>query len=312
MTRDEFRKLCLLRPVILDGATGTELSKRGLPAGACPEQWVLANPEAIIGVQSEYFAAGSDIVYACTFGGNRCKLAEFSLENDLARVNAELAGLSRKAAQNGGLVFGDIAPTGNLIEPFGPMPFEECVAVFREQAQALLAGGVDGFVIETMMDIQEARAALLGVREAAPDLPVIVTMTYGAEGRTLTGTDPKTALITLQSLGADAVGCNCSAGPEKMIEWIAAMKPYSTVPLLAKPNAGQPKLIDGKTVFNMGPEEYAAYFPRLIAAGANLLGGCCGSSPATQASSSGAGRTPRSSPTPASPPSTPPNRESGN
>ena len=280
MTRDEFRKLCLLRPVILDGATGTELSKRGLPAGACPEQWVLANPEAIIGVQSEYFAAGSDIVYACTFGGNRCKLAEFSLENDLARVNAELAGLSRKAAQNGGLVFGDIAPTGNLIEPFGPMPFEECVAVFREQAQALLAGGVDGFVIETMMDIQEARAALLGVREAAPDLPVIVTMTYGAEGRTLTGTDPKTALITLQSLGADAVGCNCSAGPEKMIEWIAAMKPYSTVPLLAKPNAGQPKLIDGKTVFNMGPEEYAAYFPRLIEAGANLLGGCCGSSPA--------------------------------
>ncbi len=279
MTREEFRALCLSRPIILDGATGTELIKRGLPTGVCPEKWVLENQQAILEVQKAYREAGSDLVYSCTFGGNLCKLEEFRLEDKHDQMNSDLAKLCKEAVGDG-LAFGDIAPTGNLIEPFGPMKFEECIAVYRRQAQALLSGGVDGFVIETMMDIQEARAALIGVREVSSDLPVIVTMTYGAEGRTLTGTDPVTAVITLQSLGADAVGCNCSAGPEKMIEWIAAMKPYATVPLLAKPNAGQPKLVNGETVFDMGPDEYAGYFTRLIEAGANLLGGCCGSSPA--------------------------------
>ncbi len=286
MKKSRFQKLCAEHSVILDGATGTELLKRGLPNGVCPEQWVLDHPEAILDVQRAYRAAGSDIVYTCTFGGNRCKLEEFGLADRLFEINRDLARLTKQAVGPDGFAFGDIAPTGRLVEPFGDFPFEDCVAVYREQAQALLAGGVDGFAIETMMDIQEARAALIGVREAAPDLPVIVTMTYGPEGTTLTGTDPVTAVIILQSLGADAVGCNCSAGPEKMIEWIKAMKPYATVPLAAKPNAGQPKLVDGKTVFNMSPDEYAAFFPELIAAGANLLGGCCGSSPAHLAAAS--------------------------
>lgn len=280
MTRDEFKKLVLSKPIILDGATGTELNKQGLPSGVCPEQWVLENPQSILEVQKNYAAAGSNIIYTCTFGCNMCKLEEFELADKHDEMNIELAKLTKEAVGENGYAFGDMAPTGNLIEPFGDMAFEECVTVYKKQALALKKGGVDGFVIETMMDIQEARAALIGVREAAPDMPIIVTMTFGEEGRTLTGTDPICALITLQSLGADAVGCNCSAGPDKMIEWIAAMKPYSTVPLLSKPNAGQPKLIDGKTVFDMQPDEYSDFFPKLIEAGANLLGGCCGSSPA--------------------------------
>lgn len=278
MTRTEFRELCLKRPVILDGATGTELIKRGLPTGVCPEKWVYDNPQSITEVQQAYRNAGSDIVYACTFGGNLCKLEEFQLDAIHDELNSSLAKLSISAVGDG-MAFGDLAPTGNLIEPFGPMKFEECVSVYRKQAQALVDAGVHGIVIETMMDIQEARAALIGVREVTQDLPVIVTMTYGEEGRTLTGTDPVTAVITLQSLGADAVGCNCSAGPETMIEWIAQMKPYATVPLLAKPNAGQPKLVNGETIFDMQPDEYASYFTRLVEAGANILGGCCGSTP---------------------------------
>ena len=280
MNRKKFRDLCLTRPLILDGATGTELIKQGLPNGVSPEFWVYENPQSIINVQKAYKEAGSDIVYVPTFGGNRAKLAEFGLDDRLFDINRTLCSYSREAVGESCMIFGDIAPTGELIEPFGPLAFEECINIYKEQAEALKAGGVDGFVIETMMDIQEARAALIGIREVAPDHPIMVSMTYGEEGRTLTGTDPKTALITLQALGADAVGCNCSAGPSKMVEWIAQMQPYATVPLLAKPNAGQPKLIHGKTVFDMPPEEYAAHFTALIKAGANIVGGCCGSSPA--------------------------------
>lgn len=280
MNRKEFREFCLSRPIVLDGATGTELLKQGLPSGVCPELWVYENPESIINVQKAYKDSGSDIVYIPSFGGNRPKLKEFGIEDKLFELNKSLCRFSRKAVGDTCLIFGDLAPTGELIEPFGPLSFEDCVEIYREQAEALLAGGADGFVVETMMDIQEARAALIGIREVAEDVPIMVTMTYGEEGRTLTGTDPKTALITLQALGADAVGCNCSAGPEKMVEWIAQMKPYATVPLLAKPNAGQPKLIDGKTIFDMPPAEYASNFTALVEAGANIIGGCCGSSPA--------------------------------
>ena len=280
MNRKNFRSFCLSRPIILDGATGTELIKQGLPNGVSPELWVYENPHAIINVQKAYKEAGSNIVYVPTFGGNRAKLAEFGLEERLFEINSTLCSYSRQAVGADCMIFGDIAPTGELIEPFGPLAFEECISIYKEQAKALLAGGVDGFVIETMMDIQEARAALIGIREVAADYPIMVSMTYGEEGRTLTGTDPQTALITLQALGADAVGCNCSAGPSKMVEWIAEMKPYATVPLLAKPNAGQPKLIHGQTVFDMPPAEYAANFTALVEAGANIIGGCCGSSPA--------------------------------
>ncbi|MBO5823074.1 MAG: homocysteine S-methyltransferase family protein, partial [Lentisphaeria bacterium] len=214
MTRAEFKSLAQ-RGILLDGATGTELIKRGMPAGVAPELWVYEHPEAIFEVHNAYRSSGSDIVYAPTFGGNRCKMAEFGLADRLPEI---IGSLMRMTKENAGdaLVFGDIAPTGRFVEPYGDLPFEEAVAIFRELAKVLADNGADGFAIETMMDIQEARAALLGCREAAPELPVMVTMTFESSGRTLTGCDPVASLITLQSLGADAFGCNCSTGPAEM------------------------------------------------------------------------------------------------
>jgi len=277
MTREEFRKIIESKLVILDGATGTELAKKGLPAGVSPELWCLENPDVIIDLQKRYIEAGSDIVYAPTFGGTRLKLSNFGLVERLGELNRELAKISRQAAGDK-FVFGDLAPTGHFIEPFGDIAFDEAVEVYTEQAKYLIEGGVDGFVIETMMDIQEARAALIAIRELC-DLPVMVSMTYEGDGRTLNGTDPVSALITLQSLGADAVGCNCSTGPEDMIKVISKMKEYATVPLLAKPNAGMPKLVDGKTVFDMDADTFGSFVDEFIKAGVNILGGCCGTTP---------------------------------
>lgn len=279
MTRDAFRKAVSHRVLVLDGATGTELARNGMPAGVSPEAWVLEHPRVLQEIQRAYVAAGSDAVYTCTFGCNRLKLQEFGLDNRTAEINTTLARISRDAVQDRTLVFGDLAPTGLFVEPFGELPFEEAVAVYAEQARALLAGGVDGFVIETMMDLQEARAALIAVRETC-DLPVMVSMTFGTDGRTLNGSDPLSALVTLQSLGADTVGCNCSTGPQDMAKVIAAMKPFATVPLLAKPNAGMPRLINGVTTFDMSPEEFGDHMPHLVEAGAAIMGGCCGTAPA--------------------------------
>jgi 5-methyltetrahydrofolate--homocysteine methyltransferase len=273
------RILSLLREkvLILDGAMGTELQKRGLPTGACPEAWCVAHPEAVAEIHSAYREAGADIVYTSTFGANRLKMGQYNLTN-VRETNRSLAGIAVRAAGRG-LVAGDIGPTGHFVEPFGDLPFEDSVALFREQAQGLLEGGVDLFVIETMMDIQEARAALIAVREVC-DLFCMVTMTYEKHGRTLNGTDPVSALVTLQSLGADAVGCNCSAGPEGMLGLISAMKPHATVPLVAKPNAGLPTLVGDATVFDMNAAGFAGFGGPLAAAGVNLMGGCCGTTPA--------------------------------
>ncbi len=280
MNRRHFRELALSRPLVLDGATGTELFKRGLPPGASPEKWVLDHPGVIQRLHSEYYAAGSDIVLACTFGANRIKLADHGLSDQVRELNFNLARISRAVVPEGRLLFGDISPTGQLVEPFGPLPFEEAVAVYRELAKALLEGGVDGFMIETMMDVQEARAALLGVREVAPDLPALVGMTYDHSGRTLSGTPPEAALVTLQALGADAVGANCSTGPGEMLALLGRMLPYARVPLFIKPNAGMPCLhADGRAHYDLGPDEFAGSVARGLEMGARIVGGCCGTTP---------------------------------
>ena len=279
MTREEFRKRVADRPFLLDGATGTELVKRGMPGGVCPEAWVLEHPEAIAAVHQAYHDAGSDLIYIPSFGGNRAKLADYGLADRCREINRRLAEITVPRRRDT-VMFGDIAPTGKFVEPFGDLAFDDAVAIYREQAEALLAGGAAGFAIETMLDIQETRAALLGVREAAPDAPVLVTLTFDESGRTLTGCDPVAALVTMQSLGADAFGCNCSTGPEQMIELIRAMKPYADIPLVAKPNAGMPKLRDGKTVFDLGPEDFGRLTAAMVTeAGASIVGGCCGTTP---------------------------------
>jgi len=280
MNRTDFHNLVASRILLLDGATGTELQKAGMPAGVCPELWCLEHPEAIISVQRAYCQAGSNIIYTPTFGGNRKKLADFGSASQTRTLNARLARLSRQAVDGfAAHVFGDMAPTGCFVEPFGDLPFEEAVDVYREQAQGLLDGGVDGFVIETMMDLQEARAALLAIRELAPDHPVLVSLTFEQSRRTLTGNSPISCLATLQALGADAVGCNCSTGPEDMAAIIAEMKPYAKIPLLAKPNAGLPQFRDGKSVYSMQAADFGEKAARLLDAGAGILGGCCGTTP---------------------------------
>ena len=253
--RQKIQHIIRRRVLILDGATGTELQARGMPHGVSPELYSLNNSEIIRSVHRGYLEAGSDIIFACTFGANRFKLAQYDV-TDVRGVNRKLAGTAREAAGSRGLVAGDIGPTGRFVEPFGDIGFEAAVACYKEQIQGLLEGGVDLFVIETMIDIQETRAALIAIKEVT-DLYTIVTMTYDGSGRTLNGTDPVSALVTLQALGADAVGCNCSTGPAEMIPLITRMKPHARVPLVAKPNAGLPVLRQGKTSFEMGPDEFA-------------------------------------------------------
>ncbi|MCC8190730.1 MAG: homocysteine S-methyltransferase family protein, partial [Planctomycetes bacterium] len=279
MDRNQWQRTAFDRPLILDGATGTELFKRGLPPGAAPEQWVMDNPAVIQELHREYYAAGSDIVLACTFGANRVKLADHNLSDQVGEMNRRLGEISREVVPPGKMLFGDLSPTGQLVEPFGPFPFEEAVAVFREQAEALLAGGVDGFMIETMMDIQEARAAVIAVRELTSDHPVIAGMTYDAHGRTISGSPPEVALVILQGLGADAVGCNCSTGPEEMLLLLERMLPYARVPVFIKPNAGMPCLRDGRNHYDLGPEEFASAVARGVGMGASIVGGCCGTTP---------------------------------
>ncbi len=270
-------KLLNNKVLILDGAIGTELQKRGMPGGVSPEIWSLQNPKIISAVHADYQEAGADIVYTSTFGANRVKLKSYRNYN-VGEVNKKLALITKKAVKNKALVAGDIGPTGKFVEPFGPLKFEEAVEIFKEQVKGLLAAGVNLFAIETMMDIQEVRAALIAVKELT-DKFTMVTMTYESDGRTLNGTDPLTALNTLQSLGADAIGCNCSAGPQQMVKFIKIMKPYASVPLIAKPNAGMPKLVKGKTSFDMNPEKFASFAKELVSAGVGLLGGCCGTTP---------------------------------
>lgn len=278
MTKEQWNSLLLRGPVYLDGATGTNLMKAGMPVGACPEQWILEHKEVMLELQRSYVAAGTDIVYAPTFGANRIKLAEYGLESEIQKMNHELVAISKEAVGRNGYVAGNLTMTGQQLYPMGTMTFEELVDVYKEQVTYLEEAGVDLFVVETMMSLQETRACLIAVKEVS-QLPVMVTMSYNEDGRTLYGTDPATAMVVLQSLGADAVGVNCSAGPEEMIPLVKAMKEYANVPIIAKPNAGIPVLQDGKTMYPMEPEEFAGYGKLLIEAGAGILGGCCGTTP---------------------------------
>lgn len=278
MDRQEFRKLAENGPLILDGATGTNLQKAGMKMGVCPEQWILENPQAIIDLQRRYVEAGTNILYAPTFTANSVKLGEYGLERQLKEMNRKLVELSREAAGGRAYVAGDISMTGQQLYPIGELMFEELVEIYKEQVEALEAAGVDLYVVETMMSLQECRAALLAVRECS-DKPVMVSLTLEENGRTLFGTDGATAVVVLQSLGADAVGLNCSTGPKQMAEAVREMYEVAYVPLLVKPNAGLPKLLNGMTYYDMSPQEFASGILELADAGARIFGGCCGTGP---------------------------------
>ncbi|MCC2243502.1 homocysteine S-methyltransferase family protein [Roseburia sp. CLA-AA-H204] len=279
MTREEFKELVKNGPVILDGATGSNLQNAGMPVGVCPEQWILEHPQTMIDLQRAYVEAGTQILLAPTFTANRIKLEEYGLADKLVEMNQQLVAISKEAAGGKALVAGDITMTGQQLYPMGELQFEELVDIYKEQVKVVADAGADLFIIETMMSLQETRAAVLAIRETC-DLPIMASMTYNEDGRSLYGTDPVTAVVTLQSLGADAVGMNCSTGPEEMLEPIRQTVEYAYVPVLAKPNAGLPELEDGVTVYKTTPEEFAEVGAKLVEEGVSIIGGCCGTTPA--------------------------------
>ena len=283
--KDKIQKLLAERIVLLDGATGTEMQKRGLPAGVSPELWSIDNPEVSAEIYRAYAESGSDILYSCTFGGTPWKLEEFDADGRTEEVNRLIAENAVKTAEalaaegrKRPFIAGDIGPSGRFIMPFGDLEFEDAVNGIKRQVRGLLDGGADLFVIETQIDIQECRAGLLAVKELT-DSFTMVTMTFDESGLSLNGTSPEAMAVTLKSLGADAIGINCSTGPAEMLKLIRRISAVVELPVIAKPNAGMPVIRDGQTVFPMGADEFGSYAEGFVEAGVNIMGGCCGTSP---------------------------------
>ena len=265
--------------MILDGSMGALLQGRGLPNGYAPDLWNLEKPEVIIGVQREYAKAGADILLTNTFGASRRRLAEYDAYGKLKAINEAAVANARKAGGAKVLVAGDIGPCGTTVQPFGEIPFSEAYDIFREQAAALIAAGVDMLVIETMFDLQEIKAAIIACNEVRGRTPLMAFMTFTQDGLTDTGTDPVTAAAVLEGLGVDVIGANCSTGPEHMLPVVARLAASTRLPIAVQPNAGLPIQKAGQTVFPMGAAEMAEYGPKFHEAGATIIGGCCGTTP---------------------------------
>lgn len=266
-------------PLILDGATGTNLIKAGMPSGVCPETWILENPETLVSLHRAYEAAGSDAVYAPTFGGNAITLASHKVTADKAEIiNGALASMARSATRC--LIGGDVSPTGRMMYPLGNMTFEIASDIYAQQAKSM-SKSCDFFVTETNISLAEARAAVYGIRSVS-DKPVFATISVSENGRTLCGDTPLASLISLAHAGVSAFGLNCSCGPESMIGLLSGLVPFSMalgVPLIAKPNAGKPHDVNGQTVFDMGADEFASHIADAVGSGIMIVGGCCGTSP---------------------------------
>ncbi len=260
---------------IFDGGMGTMLQAAGLNTGHNPEKLNLINPDELRSIHTAYAAAGSDIISANTFGASRRKMGEDPTPYITAGIR-----LARESAKPyGAKVALDVGPLGALMEPFGELTFEEAYETFVEVVTIGAEAGADLILIETMSDLLEAKAALLAAKEHT-DLPVFVTMTFGEDGKTFIGTDPAAAAVTLTSLGADAIGVNCSLGPDALMPVVNEILAATHLPVIVQPNAGLPKLVDGKTVFDVAPEEFALWAKRFLDRGVSILGGCCGTTPA--------------------------------
>jgi 5-methyltetrahydrofolate--homocysteine methyltransferase len=268
--------------VIADGGWGTELFKQGLKPGQAPEMWNIDRPEDIRAVAASYVMAGAEIILTNTFGGSPMKLAKMGLGPRMTEINRLGAEISKDAAAGRALVFASMGPTGELLQPLGAATEAEVVRSFEEQAKALVEGGADGIVIETMIDLIEARAALVAIRQNYT-LPVVVSMTFDKKRvgyATIMGVRPQQAVSELEKAGADIVGANCGTGIDDMIEVTRVMRQATALPIWCKPNAGLPELVDGNIVYRETPEEMASKLHLLLEAGAAIVGGCCGTTPA--------------------------------
>lgn len=279
MNRTEFQSWTKKHIRLMDGATGSNLMKAGMPRGVCTEQWVLEHPDAILALQSAYKAAGSDMVYAPTFCANRIALSGYGLQDDVSRMNRELVALSKKAVGSGVLVAGDMTTTGKPADPEDSDGYQQLLDAYREQAEALISAGADLIGVETMMGVNECIAAIEAIRSLG-DIAVICTLSVQSDGKCYFDGSVFEAAEILEALGADAIGVNCSTGPDQLESVIRTLKNTCTLPIIAKPNAGMPKISDsGEAVYSMESGEFAQHIERLVEAGASLIGGCCGTTP---------------------------------
>ncbi len=279
MTRQEFDELTKKGVVLLDGATGSNLRKAGMPVGISSEQWVLENPKVLQELQSAYVEAGSQIVYAPTFAANRISLRNFDLQDRVVELNTKLVKISRDGVGSRALVAGDLTTTGQLLEPQGNLTYDALYQAYREQIKALVDAGVDLIGAETMLGVDETVVAL-DAAQSVCDIPMMCSLTLEADGTAMYGGNAVEAVITLQEMGAAAVGLNCSVGPDQLESVVANMKAVAKVPIIAKPNAGMPVINDkGEALYDMNVDDFARYTKRLIEAGAGIVGGCCGTTP---------------------------------
>lgn len=274
MTKQEFQNLVSRGPLILDGATGSNLMKAGMPKGVCTEQWILEHPAALTKLQQEYVDAGSQIIYAPTFAANRISLKEHGLEDEMISMISRLVSLSKSCAKERCYVAGDLTTTGKT-----DIPYEELYNVYQEQISCLADAGADLLVAETMMTLDETMAAVEAAH-AVCGLPILCSLTIESDGSLFFGGNIFETAVTLQEIGADAVGINCSSGPDQFESIISSLKDSLTVPVIAKPNAGMPTIDEkGEAHYSMDAPEFARHMKRLVELGADIVGGCCGTTP---------------------------------
>lgn len=279
MTKEQFRKLTE-NILLLDGATGSNLMASGMPRGICTETWVIEHKEIFQELQRAYIAAGSQVIYAPTFGGNRINLAKHGLTDRIEEINRTLVGYSRELAGDGVYVAGDITTSGSFITADGDYTYDDAFKMYQEQVKILADAGIDLIAAETMINIEETLAAVDAANSVC-DLPIMCTMTVEADGSIFSGGNAIEAAISLEAAGADAVGINCSVGPDQLVSVVRSIKENVSIPVIAKPNAGMPTIDDkGNAVYSMNPEDFASYMKILIENGASVVGGCCGTTPA--------------------------------
>jgi 5-methyltetrahydrofolate--homocysteine methyltransferase len=275
----------LARPglILADGGMGTMLMELGLQFGASPELWNVEHPDRVRRVHGGYLQAGSRVILTNTFGCNRLRLGLHNLQDRVVEFNTAAAQLVREEVRQAGgraVVAGDIGPSGGILAPLGELEPAEATAAFAEQARGLMAGGVDVIWIETLSSLEEMRAAIDGVRQASADIPIVATLTFDTRGRTMMGVTPEQAVRELSAWGVSALGANCGNGPDEILSVIEKMKAAAPqAVLVAKANAGVPKLEKGRAVYGAGPEEMAVYAAAAAEAGARVIGACCGSTP---------------------------------
>ncbi len=279
MTRQEFNQLAESGVILLDGATGSNLRRAGMPVGVCAEQWVIDHPQVLQDLQRAYVEAGSQIVYAPTFSANRISLRHFGLEDQAAAMNARLAAISKAAVGSRALVAGDLTTVGRPMEPMGDLSYQELFDAYCEQIRALVGAGVDLLVAETLLNADEAVVAL-DAAQSVCNLPIMCSLTVEADGTAPFGGTAAEAVATLQEMGAAAVGINCSVGPDQLEAVVRSMEEAARIPIIAKPNAGMPVINSrGEAVYDMSCQAFSRHMRRLVELGAHIVGGCCGTTP---------------------------------